>query len=250
MRGKDLQTHRELLLIQGFEDRSFFGKSGNGLAATGSAAQTTVFSYQPNSDLKGTPRINFNSASAQQLQDRFNFTPQLAQGVVQGRNQQYRNLVDLLNVRPQAGPGPGGDNPSSSSSNEPPVSQITIEWIAAHAEQISLKDDQRLPGKININTASRDVLMTLPGMTGDIADRIIASRSSSGGVFKTLGDVLDRHVIDPQIFQRMLDRLTVRSDVFSVESVGVSGSGLERRIFAVIDRGQAPMKIIYWYQTP
>ncbi len=250
MRGKDLQTHRELFLIQGFEDRSFFGKSNSVLGATGSAAQTTVYSYQPNHDRKGTQRVNFNSASAQQLQERFNFTPQLAQAVQQGRNPQYQNLGALLNIRAGPGPGGGGDQNNQQTGGEPPVSQITMDWLAAHAEEISLTSETRLPGKINLNTAPREVLITLPGMSSDLADRVIASRSSSGGVFKTLKDLLDRHVIEPNGLRGMIDRVTVRSDVFSVESIGVSASGLERRIFAVIDRGEPQMKILYWYQTP
>jgi type II secretory pathway component PulK len=88
MRGKDFQTHRELLLVRGFEDRSFFGRPGAALAAGGDAAQTTVYSYQPNRDPTGAPRINFNTVSAELLQQRFNFTPQLAAGVMQTRGRQ------------------------------------------------------------------------------------------------------------------------------------------------------------------
>jgi DNA uptake protein ComE-like DNA-binding protein len=251
MRGGPLQTHRELFLVRGFEDRSFFGKPGATFAATGSAAQTTVYSYQTDHDPKGAPRINMNTTSAQDLQEKLNFTPQLAQGVVQGRaTQQYQNLAALLNVRPQQGGGGGGNaNGSSPTSSEPPVTQMTLQWLAGHAEQITVSDDARLPAKINVNTASHDVLITLPGINGELADRIITQRSASGGVFRTLADLLDRRVLEQNVLRNLLDKITVRSDVFSVESVGVSAGGVQRRIFAVIDRGQKPVGILYWYQT-
>ena len=61
--------------------------------------------------------------------------------------------------------------------------------------------------------------------------------------------VLDRRVVEQNVLRNLLDKLTVRSDVFGVESVGVSAGGVQRRIFAVIDRGQKPVGILYWYQT-
>ena len=224
------------------------GSTGANLA-TGDAAQTTVYSYQTNRDPKGLPRENLNSATAQNLQERFNFTPQLAQAVVQGRNPRYQNLAALLNVRPQAG-RPAADNSSPpSNSGEPQVTQMTLDWLAKHSEEICLDDANRLPAKININTASHEVLKTLPGMNDERAEQIISSRSASGGVFNTLGDVLDRRVLEPNVLRGMLDKLTVRSDVFTVESVGVSGSGVQERIIAVIDRGSDPVGILYWCQT-
>jgi DNA uptake protein ComE-like DNA-binding protein len=250
MRGKDFQTHRELLLVQGFEDRSFFGRPGAALAAGGDAAQTTVYSYQPNRDPTGGPRINFNTVSADVLQQRFNFTPQLAAGVVQTRaGQQYQSLSDLLKVQPRQN-APAAPPANGPPSNEPPVAQLTIQWLAAHAEYITLNENPRQPGKINVNTASSEVLMTLPGINREIGDRIVNERSSSSGVFKTLADLLERHVLDEQVFRNVFEKLTVRSDVFTVESIGTSGAGVQRRILAVIDRGNDPMSILYWYQTP
>lgn len=250
MRGKEFQTHRELLLVRGFEDRSFFGPPGVSLASGGPAARTTVYSYQPNRDPKGSPRININQATAQAMQDRFNFTPQLAQAVVQGRSSQpYQRLTSLLDVRPQQGSGTSAPQGTPSGGGTP-ITQITIEWLGAHVDEIALNGDTRLAGKININTASREVLMTLPGITDELADRIIAQRASADGAFSTLADLLGRRVLSQDVFRNLFDQITVRSDVFTVESLGVSASGVERRILAVIDRGSDPERIIYWYQTP
>lgn len=271
LRGKELQTQRELLLVRGFEDRSFFGKPGSTLAAAGPASQTTVYSYTTNLDPQGAARVNFNTVPAQTLQERFNFSPQLAQAVVQQRaTQQFQNLSALLEVRPPGSPGspgssgspgraaprsgPGSSNAPSSPESSPggaaPLTQITLPWVAQHAEEISVSDDSRLPAKLNINTASREVLMSLPGLSEELADRIVADRSSSNGGFASLADVLERHLLSDDVFRAVFEKLTVRSDVFSVESVGVSASGVQRRILAVIDRGSSPMSILYWYQTP
>src|SRR5205814_1771062 len=120
--------HRELLLVKGFEDRTFFGKPSSSLAPLGPASQTTIYSYDANRDSRGAPRVNFNTAPADKLQERFNFTPQLAQGVIQGRNPQYQKLAALADVKPQQGPiAPAPNN--TPRSNQPPVTQITLQWL-------------------------------------------------------------------------------------------------------------------------
>jgi DNA uptake protein ComE-like DNA-binding protein len=252
MRGKEFQTHRELLLVRGFEDRKFFGDAPGDLAATGPAAQTTVYSYQANRDPAGGNRVNVNSVSAQVLQDRWHFTPQLAQAFVQARSgRTFQNLAALLDVQPQ------NQNRSNDATDQQPagggntpVTQITLPWLAEHVEEMALNDQHRLPGKINVNTASREVLLTLPGITSELVDQIITQRESSSGGFKSLADLLDRHVLGTELFRGIFEKLTVRSDVFSVESTGMSDGGVQRRVLAVIDRGASPMRILYWYQDP
>ncbi len=250
LRGKDLQTHRELLLVRGFEDRRFFGKA-SALAATGPGALTTIYSYEPNRDPMGLPRVNLNSASAQILQERLKFAPQLAQAVLRQRSTRpFQDLAGLLEIQPQQAPRASAPPEAPSRGGDDLVEQITLDWLAKHIEQISLSEDARLPGKINLNTASRDVLLTLPGMTGEIADRMITQRASGNGVFRSLADLLERHVMEQNVFQGLFEKVTVRSDVFTVESVGVSASGTQRTILAVIDRGSKPFSIIYWCQSP
>jgi competence protein ComEA len=61
---------------------------------------------------------------------------------------------------------------------------------------------------INLNTASLDELMTLPGIGEDRANAIIAYRSKSGG-FKTIENILDISGIGPSTFDRLKDLITV-----------------------------------------
>jgi hypothetical protein len=114
---------------------------------------------------------------------------------------------------------------------------------------MTVSDDQRLPARINVNTASREVLITLPEMTQDLADAIIARRSGAAGPFRSLGELLTTKTLDEKQFRQLVDRLTVRSSVFSVESTGTAAWGVRCRILAVIDRSSSPMRVVFWYQT-
>ena len=102
----------------------------------------------------------------------------------------------------------------------------------------SLSNDSEKRGAVNINTASYEVLMALPGMTTDLAKAIVADRKQNGP-FKTIADILripamkEPAVIDNKRisglstlnktlynFTFISDWLTVRSYNFTVVSQG------------------------------
>ena len=64
-------------------------------------------------------------------------------------------------------------------------------------------------GKININTASREELMSLKGIGETRADDIIAFRQSNGG-FKNIEDIKKIEGIKDKVFQQIEDQITVK----------------------------------------
>ena len=64
-------------------------------------------------------------------------------------------------------------------------------------------------GKININTASKEELMTLKGIGESRADDIIAFRKSNGG-FKNVEDIKKIEGIKDKLFQQIEDQITVK----------------------------------------
>lgn len=73
-------------------------------------------------------------------------------------------------------------------------------------------------GRININTAPRDVLMTLPGITAAIADAIENYRppSLSNNAFNNIQEIMSIAGIDEAEFKPISNLITVRSDVYRV----------------------------------
>ena len=63
-------------------------------------------------------------------------------------------------------------------------------------------------GKININTASKNELMDLPGIGPAIADRIIEYRHQHGG-FAAIEDIMKVSGIAEGRFSRIKDRITI-----------------------------------------
>jgi DNA uptake protein ComE-like DNA-binding protein len=75
-------------------------------------------------------------------------------------------------------------------------------------------------GKINLNTASERVLSALPGITPELARNIARGLDAAGRArlkpYKTVTDVLDVRGLTPDLFTRMCNLATTRSDQFRV----------------------------------
>ncbi len=65
-----------------------------------------------------------------------------------------------------------------------------------------VKEGMRSDKAIDINTASREDLLNLPGMTAHEADRIIAERP-----FKNAHELVARHVIPESEYDKISDRV-------------------------------------------
>jgi type II secretory pathway component PulK len=117
-----------------------------------------------------------------------------------------------------------------------------------HLNHIRLDPRLGLTGMVNINTASLEVLLSLPGMTQTIAERLIQHRPYGDQEEKArgIGDLLMGSVLGDtdedrlSRFRQLAHLITVRSQVFRIMSVGET---LERekpvasqRIQAVVQR--------------
>ena len=259
IRNGPLQTHTEMLLIKGIDRDVFYREDTNGngvidedeaagdpILRGGLASWTAVHSYEPNADSAGLPRINLNQVLAATLIERMNFTPALAQAVLEFRGQrgQFQNVMQLLEVRPRAAAAAAVVRPGA----DEQVSQITLEWLANNLDKFTTQDEDQLPARININTAPRHVLLTLPGVTAEAADSIVAFRDSSKGPFESLGDLITGNIVDEGVFRQIGELITVRSNVFQATSVGTAASGIRCTITAIIDREASP-PILYWHES-
>jgi len=65
-----------------------------------------------------------------------------------------------------------------------------------------VKEGMRSDKAVDINSASRDELLNLPGMTQRDADRIIAERP-----FKSAREMVARHVISESEYDKISDRV-------------------------------------------
>jgi DNA uptake protein ComE-like DNA-binding protein len=58
---------------------------------------------------------------------------------------------------------------------------------------------------LDLNSASKDQLLSLPGITDDAADRIIAARP-----YSNIHELLDKRIISREEFNKIADSITVK----------------------------------------
>ena len=129
-------------------------------------------------------------------------------------------------------------------------------YLPTLMDVLSTTSDPYIEGRVNVNQARRDVLLTIPGITEDLATSITAS-SMIGTNGEPLTEVISQRSTTGWLVQnglvdlatmRQLDRyLTSRGDVFRVQVIGYYDlGGPFARIEALIDRTETPPKVTFY----
>jgi len=115
------------------------------------------------------------------------------------------------------------------------------------ADAVTTTDEKVIKGAVNVNTAPPEVLMCLPGITEQLARRIVRYRSEREHGFESVADLLNVEGVSVALFKQLCPKVGARSDVFSVRSFGVLKNGeMCRCVHAVIDRTEDKTRIPYW----
>ena len=111
--------------------------------------------------------------------------------------------------------------------------------------------------RINLNTASAEVLQLIPGMDENLAAGIISARAGPDGTpgneddmpFRSVGELASAvQGMDPGIIQQVARYCDVRSATFQVEVTATMG-GLKRRYLSLVRRNNpqdVPVLQFYW----
>jgi len=270
------RTLRELLLVRGMPKELLLGEdvnangwldpeendgdlfppqdNGDGVLDRGWLNHATVWSAVQNTNARGETRVNVKEADEAALAEVEGITTDLAKSIVQYRNsQQLDSLADLLEVKSIQRNSSSLRSSSSSSRNRSGNSSggtptgpnlIDRDLFRTIADALTVNDDAIIPGAINVNTASAEVLATLPGIDPEMVAAIIAYRSSSG-FFNSVGDLFDVDGMTDNVFKQMVDRITTRSETFRIFSEGrVSSTGARRRLQVVIRVGDMSVETL------
>jgi type II secretory pathway component PulK len=188
--------------------------------------------------------------------------------------QTFRNIIDLITVGSQQGgtTTAGGSTTTgttgggSSTTDQNAGGQQTTAGGSSSGSSTSAATTDAASAttttaasaaktKININTAPVEVLVALWGGTDlayDLAYNVVSYRDSTLLGIQSLGELLDVPSMTTDAFKQILDQVTLQSNLYSITSVATADqtgiSGATWVVEAVIDRGQSPAKILYWYE--
>ncbi len=245
IRNGPFRTIRELLLVKDIDSELLFSRQTRWID------HLTCYSMDNNQDASGQERININKADENKLKKSLKIEQSHAKWIVENRpkNNGYKCISDLINKNtPKKSSRNSGRN-----SNE--AKPLDLETFYEIADKITVTDEKRIPGKININTASRTVLEALLEETREpekLADDIINNRESLVSGMESIAEIMTIRSIKTDTFKKIAKYITTRSDIYSINCTASIdqqfGSQAKLRTEAIVDRHTNPEKIIYWYQ--
>ncbi len=202
----------------------------------------TVLSSDPNRTSQGRRRINLNDPKDPLPAGDFlaAFTNFVA--ALRGANLKLGHPVDLLDGKIHVKDPQGNDVEV--------VSGITVNELPMVLDLFTTSAEGRQEGLINLNTASAQVLGTLPGIEPALAETIVSTRTSVSPSRRTTSAwLLQEGVVDADKFRVIAPHLTARASQFRFQVLGygipsgrfcilqamVDVSGDEPRVLALRD---------------
>jgi len=208
----------------------------NGQLEPGVLEYVTVYSREPNTYSNGTPRINLVGSISANLP-----LQQLLRTQFSSNWQQISNRLQQTNLR----------SPLHLYNTARPL--MTADDFAKIADALTTvtTTNAYIEGRININTASDEVLASLPGIsdTPDLAQTLITYRQSNPdklGSIAWIVDALGQNNSSALSALQTNDCITVRSYQFTADiaTLGPNGRGYHRTRF-IFDTADGSPKIVY-----
>lgn len=259
VKNAPFDTIEELLLVRGFGGELLYGEdydrngllspneddsderfppdNGDGVLNRGLYPYITVYSRERNVASDNKPRIYIFGNETDIIEKLADFIedPQKL-GFVSGASKGKPRITSpagLLRSRKQ---GEDVELPS-------PLSEDDLIWMM---DRLTTVKDPELVGLINVNTAPAIVLGTLPGLTAEEVDEIIAQREVLPPEEK-ISTAWLASIIGLEKFEQIAPRVSTRGMRFHVESVGYGDHiGTITRLETIIEMRGPLAQIVYY----
>jgi len=225
--GEDINLNGYLDDNENDSDESEPDDNHNGRLDSGFYDYVTVYSVEKNVDAEGNARINVADASTREslqtaLQELFKEDRALEIMSRVSTNPSYTSILDFYF---QTG--------------------MTYEEFSQIADKLTTSSEETFPGLVNVNTASKEVLMCLPGLEESDAEALLSYREANSDSLDSIAWVTE--VLDQEKATGIGSYITVRSQQYSADIVCVSGNGRAyKRYRVVLDMQSGAPRVVYW----
>ena len=263
LRGEDWNLNNRLDGAEDDGDRTWPPDEPDEELDTAWSGLLTAHSIRGGPAMSGLKRLWLRTATAEQLQLRLDVSEQLARALVNFGNDRNNRLGQLLIGSLQQ---PAGDRGQSSLTGQGARQQgqgaaggggqtgesaplLTPDQLRAVFAETTMDDPKiRMPGKLNINTVSEDLLRRLLVGQEHLADEIIFLRNRHNGITSMVDLGLEIPALrdDTPTLAYLTQTMDTYSNVYTITSRGRAAGGIEAEIIAVVDRSTVPVKILQY----
>jgi DNA uptake protein ComE-like DNA-binding protein len=166
--------------------------------------------------------------------------------------QKIRSFFDLIDVKVSVKSPDGKSTMLLTSPLKDPAAQR--ELLPKLYQVASLFQDAEIPARINVNTAPREVLLSLPDITEAEVDSIMSARPKltsaqpAPEIFQTPTWLLTEAKLNASRLRTLEKYITTKSQVYRMQVEGYfeDGTGPRTRIEAVVDTNSGRPRIVLW----
>jgi type II secretory pathway component PulK len=264
IRNAPFETLREVLFVKGIQEDDFYGEDYNlngkldanekdgeqsfprdnqdALLDKGIGDFLTCSSSCRNIDAQGNARVDITQKKANELQQELGVSEPHAKWIEEKAKGKLESIADLVDRN-----SPKEKDKNDEKGDEP--KPLDLETFKSIADKITISKEKILPGRININTAPREVLTAILEGDEPLADEIITYRDGLETPMASIAGLLNVKSMNIERFKKIADFITVRSDVFSLYAKATDDStDLTYTVRAIVARNGTSCDIIYWYE--
>jgi type II secretory pathway component PulK len=194
----------------------------------------------------GEARLDLATASAGDVASAAGVDSAQGEGIVSWAKQPNANLADFIRADLSTLATRAFTAEGRTGRNRPPIpANLTRTQLTALLDTCWIGDPASpWPGKLNINTAPREVFDYISALDPTTREALVAFRDSSAGQIESIADLLDVAGMSRNRVATLSLLLDVRSNVFEFTSVGrdeTTGLSVELRV--ELDRSTLPVTI-------
>lgn len=263
LNGNDMQQlYTDLTNAVGSEVATFIvGYRLFGSGSSGNSSKTTITGSTSGGGIVLQVTVGSPPGTMAQLQQKVQEA--LSASTPPQARQRISSLFSLIDAKVsiqlqsmnQGGNGKGGQPMQTTVQVSSPLADKTqqVDLMGKLLDLTTTQQGTELPARVNVNTAPREVLMTLPGITDATADLIVAKRppysdgQSPDSIFATVAWLLQDGSLTPQLLQGLERYITARTQVYRVQSIGYfTEGGPMARVEAIVDANLGKPRIVYY----
>ena len=226
-KNANFSTVRELLLVKGLtEDILTSPTEEDGPLLIN---LLTVYEAKSTTQAATDGQVDIQSANQQSLQDALGevLSPEDIDAIIKYRTtSSFQSVAEIVRV-------PGLDRSK----------------IVEIYDRLTVSGEQAKSGRVNVNTASANVLAVQQGMDSSIAQAIVDYRSEHGAL-ENVGQLLDVSAVTDEAFVAGAPSFTVKSNLFRIVSTGrMEKTGASATITCIVEvGGTGEPQIRYWQE--
>lgn len=270
-------VNRNGIIDDGELEQSGVATTDTETITTGWAGQLTLYSKESNLTAEGLPRINLNEDDLQTLYDSLvELLPEewavfivayrqngeytgseageaFSSGELdmsQEGKTKFTQVLDLIGKKVQVKfKGAEEAKILQSPFAEDLVSMGT--YLSDLVEQVTVVTAEVIPGRINVNQASRDVLAGIPGMTDEVVEQIVGQRNPDPGADGTEMNhetwLLTQGLVTLDEMRSLSPFVCANGSVYRAQVIGYYDDGRSAcRLEVVLDATQQPASVLLW----